>query len=189
MSIRYILFTLSFLVISVNAAHNQLKQESYWDIQTISEPIIDPTGNKVIFAKKYIDKKNDAFISDLWVMDSSGSEKRFFVKGSNPQWSPDGAKIAFIKEDENKNSQIFVKHLLNGYESKITNFKRSIKDFAWSKDGKYFITASEKGTILRIYSIETLSLVKELRRGMDATTINDIRTFPTCKKTNQTPST
>ena len=45
----------------------------------------------------------------------------------------------------------------------------------WSEDGKYFITASEKGTILRIYSIETLSLVKELRRGMDATTINDIR--------------
>ena len=76
MSTRYILFILSFFVVSASAANDHLKQESYWDIQTISEPIIDPTGNKVIFAKKYIDKKNDAFISDLWVMDSSGSEKR-----------------------------------------------------------------------------------------------------------------
>lgn len=44
-----------------------------------------------------------------------------------------------------------------------------------SKDGKYFVTASEKGTIFRIYSVADMSLLKELRRGMDATTINDIR--------------
>ena len=65
---------------------------------------------KYNFSKRYIDKKNDAFVSDLWIMSSDGSEKRFFVKGSNPRWSPDGTKIAFIKKDKNKTSQIFVKH-------------------------------------------------------------------------------
>ena len=121
-----------------------LKQESYWDIQAISNPIVSPKGKNIIFSKRYIDKKNDAFVSDLWIMSSDGSEKRFFVKGSNPRWSPDGTKIAFIKEDKNKTSQIFVKHLLNGSESKITNFKSNIKDFAWSKDGKYFSFSSFK---------------------------------------------
>ena len=142
MSTRYILFILSFFVVSASAANDHLKQESYWDIQAISNPIISPKGKNIIFSKRYIDKKNDAFVSDLWIMSSDGSEKRFFVKGSNPRWSPDGTKIAFIKEDKNKTSQIFVKHLLNGSESKITNFKSNIKDFAWSKDGKYFSFSS-----------------------------------------------
>ena len=134
MKIQYILLTLSFLAISANAANDHLKQESYWDIQSISNPVIDPTGGMVIFSKKYIDKQNDSFISDLWVMDSDGSDKRFFVKGSKPQWSPDGKKVAFIKADSNDISQIFIKHLAHESETQITNFNNNIKDFVWSKD-------------------------------------------------------
>lgn len=142
MKIRNILLTLSFLAISANAANDYLKQESYWDIQSISNPVIDPTGGMVIFSKKYIDKQNDSFISDLWVMDSNGSNKRFFVKGSKPQWSPDGKKIAFIKADSNDISQIFIKNIANESETQITNSNSNIKDFAWSKDGKYFSFSS-----------------------------------------------
>ena len=130
------------MAISANAANDYLKQESYWDIQSISNPVIDPTGGMVIFSKKYIDKQNDSFISDLWVMDSNGSNKRFFVKGSKPQWSPDGKKIAFIKADSNDVSQIFIKNIANESETQITNSNSNIKDFAWSKDGKYFSFSS-----------------------------------------------
>ena len=142
MKIRNILLTLSFLAISANAANDYLKQESYWDIQSISNPVIDPTGGMVIFSKKYIDKQNDSFISDLWVMDSNGSNKRFFVKGSKPRWSPDGKKIAFIKADSNDLSQIFIKNIANESETQITNSNSNIKDFAWSKNGKYFSFSS-----------------------------------------------
>ena len=38
-----------------------------------------------------------------------------------------------------KNSQIFVKHLLQWLvNQRSQTLKASIKDFAWSKDGKYF---------------------------------------------------
>ena len=61
------------------------------------------------------------------------------------------------------------------YCKTIKAHSSKIEHLHLSKDGKFFVTASEKGTIFRIYSVADMSLYKELRRGMDATTINDIR--------------
>ena len=38
--------------------------------------------------------------------------------------------------------QIFVKHLKNQSESKITNFNDGVEDYAWSKDGDFFSFSS-----------------------------------------------
>ena len=120
-----------------------LVQESYWDIQSVSNPLISPDGNYVIFTKKFIDKKNDKRVTEHWIMESNGSNKRFFVKGSNPKWSPSSKKIAYIKEDENEKSQIYVKNLSNESVTKITNFKDNIEDFSWAPDGEYFAFGME----------------------------------------------
>jgi dipeptidyl aminopeptidase/acylaminoacyl peptidase len=137
MNIRKILICLLF-VGSVDLLAKNLVPESYWDIQSVSSPLVSPDGQNVIYAKKYIDKKNDTYITELWIMDADGSNKRSLLDGSNPQWSPDGLKIAFIKDDENEISQIHVKHLQDQSESKITNFGDGIEDYAWSKNGEYF---------------------------------------------------
>ena len=141
MSIRYIFVTL-FLIGSFNVSANNLAIESYWDIQSVRSPLVSPDGKNVIFTKRYIDKKNDDYINELWIMDGNGSNKRFLLDGSNPKWSPDSLKIAFIKEDENEVPQIFVKHLKNQSESKITNFNDGVEDYAWSKDGDFFSFSS-----------------------------------------------
>ena len=57
MSTRYILFILSFFVVSASAANDHLKQESYWDIQAISNPIVSPKGKNIIFLKDTSIKK------------------------------------------------------------------------------------------------------------------------------------
>ena len=84
-------------------------------------------------------------------------------------------KSEFLVYPGDKVGTINIVKFNEDYCKTIQAHTSKIEHLHLSKDGKYFITASEKGTILRIYSIETLSLVKELRRGMDATTINDIR--------------
>ena len=131
------LILISFIY-SMSLLGGNLVQESYWDIQSVSNPLISPDGKYVIFTKKFIDKKNDKRITEHWIMESNGSNKRFFVKGSNPKWSPSSKKIAYIKEDENGKSQIYVKNLANESVTKITNFKDDIKDFSWSPDGEHF---------------------------------------------------
>ena len=50
-----------------------------------------------------------------------------------------------------------------------------IENIYLSNDGKYVVTASYTGTIIRIFSTETLSKIIEFRRGADPTKIKDIR--------------
>ena len=126
------------LLFSILVMGGGLTQESYWDIQSVSNPLISPDGTYVIFTKKFIDKKNDKRITEHWIMNKDGSNKRFFVEGSNLKWSPGSKKIAYVKEDENDTSQIYVKNLINESESKITNFGHNVKDFSWSPNGEFF---------------------------------------------------
>ena len=114
-----------------------LNPAGYWDIQNISNPKVSPDGEKVLFSKRYIDKINDSFITETWLMDSNGENKRLFTDGSNAKWSPDGKKVAFTKDDDNERSQLFVKFLMGDSETKITNSDKPIEDFAWSKNGTY----------------------------------------------------
>ena len=45
------------LLFSILVMGGGLTQESYWDIQSVSNPLISPDGTYVIFTKKFIDKK------------------------------------------------------------------------------------------------------------------------------------
>ena len=132
-----ILFLLSFTVTAKN-----LVPEDYWNIQKVANPQVNSSGNVVAFLKTYIDKKNDKFESEIWVMNSDGSNKSFFAKGSNFKWSNKGNTLAYLKEDENEINQIFIKSMDSRTESKISNFDRDIEDFAWSKNDKFFAFSS-----------------------------------------------
>ena len=131
----------SILLISSISAKN-LEPVSYWDMQNISNPKISPNNELVIFSKRHIDKQNDSFVNEIWMMDHLGNNKRFFTKGSSPKWSPDSKRIAYIKVDDNNISQIYIKHLDHQTESMITTIEKGVKDFAWSKDGKYLSFSS-----------------------------------------------
>ena len=130
------------IIFSLGIQAKNLEPISYWDIQSASSPIASPDNSLIVFSKKYIDKKNDDFINEIWVMKQDGSDKRFFAKGENPKWSPNSLKIAYVKSDDNDTSQIYIKYLNNETESKITNHEKGIKDFAWSNDGKFFSFSS-----------------------------------------------
>ena len=69
------------LLFSILVMGGGLTQESYWDIQSVSNPLISPDGTYVIFTKKFIDKKNDKRITEHWIMNKDGSNKRFFCRG------------------------------------------------------------------------------------------------------------
>ncbi|MGB2864452.1 MAG: hypothetical protein WBC05_14080 [Sedimentisphaerales bacterium] len=45
---------------------------------------------------------------EIWIIDSSGKNERFFTSGFLPAWSPDGRKLAFTRSDAKQRRQIWI---------------------------------------------------------------------------------
>lgn len=54
----------------------------------------------------------------------------------------------------------------------------TIENICISLDGKYLATASEKGTLIRMFSVETKKLMHEFRRGIDYVRISQLLFHP-----------
>lgn len=115
-----------------------LSLDHYADYEWASNPRLSPDGKQVLYSRSWINLVDDKRETDLWIMNSDGAMNRFFLKGSNGQWSKDGTKIAFTKEGAPKGTQIFVKYLgVEGEPTQITKLEKSPSSMEWSPDGKF----------------------------------------------------
>ena len=65
--------------------------------------------------------------------------------------------------------------LNSDYCNNIKAHNHNIEHLHLSNDGKYFVSASEKGTLIRIFNVETGEQVHQVRRGIDPIKINDLK--------------
>ncbi len=116
--------------------NNKLTVEQYLDWEFVAAPQISPDGSQVVYTRRWTDKLNDKYESDIWLVNADGSRNRFLVKGSAAQWSPDGKRLAYIAAGQPSGAQIFVKWLDSGAETQLTRLERSPGNLTWSPDGK-----------------------------------------------------
>ncbi len=83
----------------------------------------------------------------LWVVDVKSGSAKQITEGndwndSDPQWSPDGSRIAFVSNrtgkeyDLNRNTDVWVISADGGALTKISDHEESDNSPRWSKDGK-----------------------------------------------------
>jgi len=111
----------------------------YLDWERSRSPLISPDGAQIIYTRSRIDKINDRWDSELWIMNADGSRNRYLTDGSSAQWSPDGTRIAFTRSSDNdgEGSQIFVRWMdAEGATSQITHVQESPGSIRWSPDGE-----------------------------------------------------
>ena len=114
-----------------------LTVQHYLDMEQVSAPTISPDGRQVVYTRRYVNKMEDRFDAVLWIMNVDGTRNRVFAKGSNPSWSPDGSRIAYLADGEPKGQQVFVRYVgSEGGATQVTRTDKSPADLRWSPDGK-----------------------------------------------------
>lgn len=119
-------------------AQNTLNLEHYQDYEWVSNPRLSPDGSHVVYSRNWINLMDDKRESDLWIVREDGSRNRFFAKGSNGLWSPQGDRILFTEEGEPSGTQLYIKYVgEEGGPTQITRLQKSASSITWSPDGKY----------------------------------------------------
>src|SRR5262249_24649544 len=117
-------------------------------VQTVGSVQISPDGSRVAYLVTAPDFKQDAFVSQVWVVNAATGEAAQITRGekgaSSPKWSPDSQWLAFLSNRVGDKNQIFAIRVSGGESAQLTKSETAVLNFAWSPDGKSIaFTANE----------------------------------------------
>lgn len=111
-----------------------------FNLEFVSNPQISPDGSKIIFTRNFKDIMTDRNLSNLWITNFDGSESRPLTTGNqndyNPIWSKDGKRILYMSNKDGS-SQLYLRWLDSGLETKLTNVQNSPGGISWSPDNQF----------------------------------------------------
>jgi dipeptidyl aminopeptidase/acylaminoacyl peptidase len=109
-------------------------------IKSVGGTQISPDGKWIAYTVNYGDFKQDAFITQIWLVNSDNAKSFQLTRGekssTNPKWSPDGQWLAFLSNRIEDKNQIFVIDPAGGEAQQLTKSETAINNFAWSEDGR-----------------------------------------------------
>lgn len=141
-----------FVAWNPTVAAEPLTPEMVLDLKSVSDAVISPDGDHIIYVLRVprtADEEKGSDHEQIWMVSASGEgEPTRFVTGSgdawSPQWSPDGRWIAFLSDrgeegddsDEGE-TQVYVMSFFGGEARKLTESETSVRSFKWSPDGNW----------------------------------------------------
>jgi Tol biopolymer transport system component len=116
-----------------------LTPEIFLELRQIQDPQFSPDGTRVAFVVSD-PLKNEKRTRHIWLYDVQAKTSRQFTYSdkteSNPRWSPDGKKLAFLSNRGGDQQQIYVLRMEGGEGVALTKAKASVTAFAWAPDGQ-----------------------------------------------------
>jgi dipeptidyl aminopeptidase/acylaminoacyl peptidase len=135
----------ALLLLFVIPAYPQTGKFEYLDVfnlEYVSDPEISPDGRRIVYVRNFQDVMTDKSYSNLWIINTDGSGNRPLTTGNqndfSPQWSPDGSMLLF-KSNRDGKSQLYLRWMNDGAETRLTNFTQSPGSFLWGPDGEFIL--------------------------------------------------
>jgi dipeptidyl aminopeptidase/acylaminoacyl peptidase len=135
---------LSATLAAAAPAPQPLSAEAMWGLKRVGAPAISPDGRNVAVAVARFDVAKNKRLADLYLVPTSGAAPRALtnddVAEGDPQWSPDGASIAFVaRRPGDEAGQLYVLPIAApGEARRLTDLPAGVSDFKWLPDSSGF---------------------------------------------------
>lgn len=118
-----------------------LQGRDLFALEVATDPQISPDGKTIAYVRKSGDIMTDRARSSIWLIDVGTGKQTPIAAGSSgnasqPRWSPDGQRIAYIASEPSEKPQLFVHWMTNHATARVTGLPDAPQDIAWSPDGK-----------------------------------------------------
>lgn len=115
--------------------------DDLYRFQLVTSCELSPDGQHLVYAQQWVDREAEKKFANLWIAPTSGGEPYQLTAGkqvdSQPHWSPDGKRIAFLSNrEDDKQPQLHLIAFGGGEARQLTSLKGEFEAFRWSPDGK-----------------------------------------------------
>ncbi|MDX1537085.1 S9 family peptidase [Arsukibacterium sp.] len=136
--------------------------EDIFALEYASEVQISPDGSQIVYVRASNDIMTDSTRNSLWLLDvKTGKQLPMFADNFNysqPRWSPDGKKLAFIS-NVSGSRQIHLHYLAENKTAQLSRLPQSPANLSWSPDGTQLaftmnVAASEADVKKRVKKVK-----------------------------------
>lgn len=110
-----------------------------FELEVAADPQISPDGSQIAYVRLAQDIMTDRARGNIWLVSADGQRHRPLLSGadsySNPSWSPNGDRLAYVSSAEGRGAQIHVRWMDTGQTAMLTNLRETPRSLAWSPDG------------------------------------------------------
>ena len=114
--------------------------EQSLNFRTAGGPRISPNGRYVAYQVQKTNWEENAFETEIWIAITATGECYRLTNAkkssTNPQWSPDSKRIAFISDRDGKR-QIYTIAPNGGEAVQLTSIDTGVTALSWSPDGRH----------------------------------------------------
>ncbi|MFQ5533429.1 MAG: S9 family peptidase [Sphingomonadales bacterium] len=128
------------MLVPAHAEDGRFELIDVFELEYASDPRISPDGKQIVYVRNSMDIMKDSGRSNLWIVDTDGSDHRPLASAnenfSSPRFSPDGGRLLFVSSSEGS-AQLYLRWMDTGQVARLTNLAASPGGLAWSPDGKW----------------------------------------------------